>query len=785
MTSESNRKDPAWQYAHLVEENNLNKFECNFCGKVSNGGVYRVKQHLAGGYRNVTACPKCPSHVREEIREFMSKKKTQKEEMNMLPDFDDMDMEDEDDDVVEINVNQHCKLTSSSQGSSKSKSKSKMPKRKGPMDVYFTPNPESVVKNRRDQAKGKQTKIDANDPYKKEMRARALQRFARWMYDAGIPFNVVNYESFGPMIEAIGQYGPGMKPPTYHEVRVTQLKKEVKHTEDLMKYHKEDCAKYGCSIKADGWTDKRGRTLINFLVNCPRGTMFVELVDASSYSKDGQKLFELLDKFVEKVGKENVVQVITDSAAANVLAGRFLEAKYEQLYWTPCAAHCLDLMLEDIFKIPRLKKTFERGIAVHGYIYNRHTLLNMMRRYTNLKNLIKPAKTRFATAFLTLCRMHQQKNNLRKMVTSEDWTSSKWAKEPQGKRMAQTLLMPSFRNTVVFALKVSGPLVKVFRLVDTEKKPPMGYIYEAMDRVKECIASSFDHKEEKYNEIFEIIDKRWDVQLHRPLHAAAHFLNPEFFYPKALEVQRDHEVMNGFYECMQRLVPDVTVQDLITNEMSIYMKAESLFGKAVAIRQRNTRAPADWWASYGSYTPNLQTFVIKVFSLTCSSSGCERNWSVFEHLHSKKRNRLEQQRLNDLVYVKYNRTLRFRYDMRNTLDPISLQNIDESNEWLLGRMDGESDEDNEPVFDDDDGLTWATVTRAFGVEESSHASRATSSCSKAQPRISKPSTLTPLQLIDEEEAGSDDTEEEDVEGYKSTDGEEDDSLLAIDVKDDD
>ena len=153
-------------------------------------------------------------------------------------------------------------------------------------------------------------------------------------------------------------------------------------------------------------------------------------------------------------------------------------------------------------------------------------------------------------------------------------------------------------------------------------------------------------------------------------------------------------------------------------------------------------------------------------------------------LHSKKRNRLEQQRLNDLVYVKYNRTLRFRYDMRNTLDPISLQNIDESNEWLLGRMDGESDEDNEPVFDDDDGLTWATVARASGVEESSHASRATSSRSKAQPRISKSSTLTPLQLIDEEEAGSDDTEEEDVEGYKSTDGE-DDSLLAIDVEDDD
>ncbi|XP_028098858.1 uncharacterized protein LOC114298487 [Camellia sinensis] len=43
--------------------------------------------------------------------------------------------------------------------------------------------------------------------------------------------------------------------------------------------------------------------------------------------------------------------------------------------------------------------------------------------------------------------------------------------------------------------KVLGPLVKVLRLVDTEKKPPMGYIYyEATDRAKECIASLFDHK---------------------------------------------------------------------------------------------------------------------------------------------------------------------------------------------------------------------------------------------------------------------------------------------------
>ena len=49
--------------------------------------------------------------------------------------------------------------------------------------------------------------------------------------------------------------------------------------------------------------------------------MFIESIDASGYSKDGEKMYKLLDDFVERIGEKNVVQVVTDSATANVLAG--------------------------------------------------------------------------------------------------------------------------------------------------------------------------------------------------------------------------------------------------------------------------------------------------------------------------------------------------------------------------------------------------------------------------------------------------------------------------------
>ena len=57
----------------------------------------------------------------------------------------------------------------------------------------------------------------------------------------------------------------------------------------------------------------------------------------------------------------------------------------------------------------------------------------------------------------------------------------------------------------------------MLRLVDGEKKAPMEYIYEAMTRAKETIVKSLLGNEEKYKEIFEIIYRRWEIQLHQPL----------------------------------------------------------------------------------------------------------------------------------------------------------------------------------------------------------------------------------------------------------------------------
>ena len=48
------------------------------------------------------------------------------------------------------------------------------------------------------------------------------------------------------------------------------------------------------------------------------------------------------------------------------LSGRLLEAKKPHLYWTPYAAHYLDLMLEDIAKLPTIMRTIKRQLSLLG-----------------------------------------------------------------------------------------------------------------------------------------------------------------------------------------------------------------------------------------------------------------------------------------------------------------------------------------------------------------------------------------------------------------------------------
>jgi hypothetical protein len=186
------------------------------------------------------------------------------------------------------------------------------------------------------------------------------------------------------------------------------LERSVDKTNDLRKKHEQAGKEYGCTLMSDGWTDTRHRHRINFLANSPAGTFFLGLVDASSEVADGRMLADLIEKQIEKIGKEYVVQVVTDNGANFKAAGRILTERIPTLFWTPCAVHCLDLLLEDVGKIKEFHKCIDSAKKVCRFIYKHGRLLDQMRDKLG-GDLVRLAVTRFAISFLTLASMHRHK----------------------------------------------------------------------------------------------------------------------------------------------------------------------------------------------------------------------------------------------------------------------------------------------------------------------------------------------------------------------------------------
>ena len=111
------------------------------------------------------------------------------------------------------------------------------------------------------------------------------------------------------------------------------------------------------------------------------------------------------------------------------------------------------------------------------------------------------------------------------------------------------------------------------------------------------------------------------------------------------------------------------------------------------------------------------------------------------------------------MYIKYNRALKKRFDERDTIDQIILKEIDESNDWLMGRMDDEDSHDHvdaqdDLVFDDDD-LSWGDVATTSEVKEPRFDNRARASSSmlptsRGNDTTSSSRPMPSLSLIDED-----------------------------------
>lgn len=197
------RTDPGWEHGYDVVGNSR-KVKCKYCDKIVNGGIFRFKHHLACTRRDAEPCISVPDDVKKKMLSLVCK-------------------------IAQASETKKRIICSNEVSSDSGEELQASKKRKGKATM------EEFIQVKKGSS---HSQVTINQFVKKDIREEACQQIARFFYTSAIPFNCAKNPEFAKMFEIVGKYGCGFKPPSYHELRETFLKKEVDRTMTLLEEHR-------------------------------------------------------------------------------------------------------------------------------------------------------------------------------------------------------------------------------------------------------------------------------------------------------------------------------------------------------------------------------------------------------------------------------------------------------------------------------------------------------------------------------------------------------------------
>ena len=129
------------------------------------------------------------------------------------------------------------------------------------------------------------------------------------------------------------------------------------------------------------------------------------------------------------IGPYSVLQVIINNSSNCEAARAIIEDKYPNIFWSGCLVHTLNLLMHDIVKMKDpsyrwIGALYKRGKKMIKFITNHSMAHHIFRNHSRLE-LLKIAKTRFGSYYLTFRRLLKVREALASMVSSDLWQGLK------------------------------------------------------------------------------------------------------------------------------------------------------------------------------------------------------------------------------------------------------------------------------------------------------------------------------------------------------------------------
>lgn len=585
------------------------------------------------------------------------------------------------------------------------------------------------------------------------------ERLVRGVISAGIAPNVLENVLFQNALLYIKKASQKWVPPGADAFYKTCLEEEHKKVKEKMAKERNKNMRRGVILVGDGATNVKRQPVMNVIAVRGNTKEFIEALDCRGQTKDARFICKQFTRVMENLYpgcQKTVTGIFQDNATRK--SWELIEEKHPWIVAGACQPHVLDLLLEDVGKLPLCTSTMDDVHKVRGFL-RRYEKVSHIFSTLQVSAIRRPGDTRFAMNCISMSDVWTNKAAIMSTFNSSELhefmlvSKNQKGKDGQSVKISHDqckaiIFENSFWDKLRWALKAMEPIEKLLRFAEIDG-PTLSKMHARWVEMIEDLGRLEEEGADQgfVDDVLERAYYRFEYG-YNILMAAGYILDPQFIdCPVSDDDNQALIVYVRKYFGSSEPGEDPVSEESLTViehqfriELSQYRNKEGLFGSntymyAIEEVKAGKMSACDYWEVYGDHAKLLQEIAIRACACVCGASAAERGHKEMAFVLTKVRNRMSHRHMEQLVYCRMNyaaETQRSRGSM--TLPAASHDNAAEEAE-------SESDEDSLRPMD----VAWLDPRGAMHEEETirgktaaiARGKRRAEAAAKGRARISK------------------------------------------------
>lgn len=487
----------------------------------------------------------------------------------------------------------------------------------------------------------------------------------------GLPFRWVEHSECKKMFSMVRQQA---KLPSRQHLAGRVLNRVYEEAQESDLKALRDCD--GLTVAFDGWNNVRREHLMAVVVITENGdSVILRVEDVSVRRKDGETceviMKEVLQDLVEMELRQKVVGIVSDAGSDCKKGRRLIVEAHPELLSVDCLPHQWNLLVADVFKaLPSLRSIAADSVSVINW-FNNHSrplgYLRMEQRNQYNKEIILhlPCATRWGTHEKASSSLLASAAAIQIVVASKyDLLMSCVSANARQKAIEVLDLVQNrqfWRDLEKFNF-IFRPLTALINICQSDDCR-LDTALESMAKLSKFLKNppppdSPDHV--KFDShimttLSACLDKRWKA-MDQVIFICSYCLNP--LNLNAPHVRKNDEPWNvGTMVTLLRYLHlrlyNVKCERLFPEFTKYYQQRATLFQpdaiKSFCTDATNTR---EWWKVVATEVPNLAKLALHLSAFTPHSAAVERIFSSMGHIHSRRRNKLGNEKVMKMTKIK-------------------------------------------------------------------------------------------------------------------------------------